>query len=106
MIEDLSPFFDGLDASRAVFETCPQRVVEVYFDNAFLDADIGETALMDTTAPRLTCRYADVKDIPRETYVRVNGKRYSVRQIQPEGTGLATIALAHERTPEEDGTWY
>lgn len=103
--EDLNVFFDGLDSFEAVFETCPQRRVTCYFDNSFLDATVGET-LMDTTAPRLTARWEDVKDIPRETLVWVKERQFSVRQIQPEGTGLATIALAYERQPEDNGAWY
>lgn len=65
------------------------------FDNGFLDANIGETAL-DTTAPRLTCLHSDVVVLPREATVTVKGKTYSVTQVQPDGTGFAIVALAHE----------
>lgn len=65
------------------------------FDNGFLDANIGETAL-DTTAPRLTCIESDVANVPREATVTVRGKTYSVVQVQPDGTGFAIVALAHE----------
>lgn len=65
------------------------------FDNGFVDANIGETAL-DTTTPRLTCAYADVKDVPREATITVRGKDYSVVQVQPDGTGFAIVQLAQE----------
>lgn len=65
------------------------------FDNSFVDANIGET-VMDTTAPRLTCLYEDVKGVPREAMVTVRGVAYSVVQTQPDGTGLAIVHLAHE----------
>lgn len=65
------------------------------FDNGFVDAQIGETAL-DTTIPRLTCIHSEVKDVPREATVEVRGKLYSVVQVQPDGTGFATVQLAHE----------
>jgi hypothetical protein len=65
------------------------------FDNSFVDANIGETVL-DTTAPRLTCIAADVKDVPREATVTVRDVTYSVTQIQPDGTGFAIVQLAHE----------
>lgn len=65
------------------------------FDNSFVDANIGETAL-DTTAPRLTCIAADVANVPREALVTIRGKAYSVTQIQPDGTGFSIVHLAHE----------
>lgn len=65
------------------------------FDNSFVDANIGETAL-DTTAPRLTCIASEVASVPREATCTVRGKSYSVTQIQPDGTGFAIVHLAHE----------
>lgn len=94
--EDLDVFFDGLDSKKLRFShegktwqaTC-------YFDNAFFDVSVGETVL-DTTQPRITAKYSEVKDVPREAEVMIDGKRYSVTQVQPEGTGCATVTLAHE----------
>lgn len=99
MIENLDVFFVGLDAADMVFETDPPRTVRAYFDNAFQDVNVGET-ILDTTIPRLTTKWSDVQDIPRETLVEVTSPfmsgTFSVTQIQAEGTGLATITLAHE----------
>jgi hypothetical protein len=77
------------------FEGGTERTVQAIFDNAFFDTSVGETVL-DTTQPRLTCRTEDIEGIPRETHVVVNGQRYSVIQFQPDGTGISTVALAHE----------
>jgi hypothetical protein len=94
--EDLDPFFSGLDECEATFELeAGPKAVRCFFDNAFFDASVGETVL-DTTQPRITCKAADVRGIPRETLVTVRGEKFSVLQIQPEGTGLATVTLAHE----------
>lgn len=65
------------------------------FDDAFVDAQTGET-ILDTTAPRLTCIASDVAGVPREATVTVRGISYSVTQIQPDGTGFAVVTLAHE----------
>jgi hypothetical protein len=65
------------------------------FDNSFVDANIGETAL-DTTAPRLTCVASEVAGVPREAACIVRGNTYSVTQIQPDGTGFAIVQLSHE----------
>lgn len=96
MIENLDVFFTGLDAGDAVFSLAGEKkTVRCLFDNSFFDSSVGET-VMDTTQPRITCKLSDVKNIPRETPVFVAGENYSVIQIQPEGTGLAVVALAHE----------
>jgi hypothetical protein len=99
MIENLDVFFLGLDAADMVFHTSPSRTVRAYFDNAFQDVNLGET-IMDTTIPRLTAKWSDVRDIPRGTAVSVTSQHFSGEfstiQLQPEGTGLATITLGHE----------
>ena len=94
--ENLSVFIRrfGQDV-RFEFEDGTERTLRAIFDNAFFDSSVGETVL-DTTQPRLTCRTADVEGIPRESIVIVEGTRYSVIQFQPDGTGITTIALAHE----------
>jgi hypothetical protein len=101
MAEDLSPFFAGLDSQRVVFKAPGgDRYVLGYFDNAFTNADIGEV-ILDTTAPRFTCKASEVAflKVPndyRGMVVMVAGVKFSLIQKQPEGTGLATITLAHE----------
>ena len=65
------------------------------YDDAFIDATTGET-ILDTTTPRLTCIASEVAAVPREAMVTIRGKAFSVTQIQPDGTGFATIQLAHE----------
>lgn len=77
------------------FEDGTERKIRAIFDNGFYDTSVGETVL-DTTQPRLTCRTEDILGIPRESIVLVNDRRYSVIQFQPDGTGISTVALAHE----------
>lgn len=95
-MENLSVFFSGLDAQTATFIANGQpRLVQCFFDNAFFDRSVGETVL-DTTQPRITCQMAALSGVERESLVEVAGKTFSIIQIQPEGTGLATVTLAHE----------
>ena len=101
MPEDLSPFFDGLDRAELRIVT-PQgsRRVTGYFDNSYVSAELGEVTL-DTTQPRFTCKAADICWLPHPSVFRgwnayVGKTRYSLVQVQPEGTGLATVILAHE----------
>lgn len=107
MAENLRVFFQGLDHGTAVFVTpSGQKSVKVYFDNAFVNSEIGE-AVLDTTAPRLLCIAADLAFMPRDpkqyrgwdvyvTSPTMPKTKFSLVQIQPEGTGLTTISLAHE----------
>lgn len=99
--EDFSPFFAGLDVTKAVFITDKgNREVTCYFDNTYIDTNIGE-AVMDTTAPRITCVMEDIRFLKKPSEFRgmiviVRDVRYSVIKVDEEGTGMATIALAHE----------
>ena len=99
-IEPTSVFFSSLDASLAVFHLqAGDREVRVYFDEAFLDSDLGETK-MDTNSPRLTCSHAEVRDVPRDCLVTVTTKAgprdFIVLQVQPDGTGFALVTLTHD----------
>jgi hypothetical protein len=82
-------------ATTATIQTDPVKTVNCIFDNAFTDANTGEIDL-ETTQPRLVCKSSDVEGIPRETMVEVLLKNYSILEIQPDGTGMSTVLLAHE----------
>ena len=102
MINDLLDVFirDFSEDEKIVFEwetnagaqSLPVRAI---FDNAFFDSSIGETVL-DTTSPRVTVKASDITTLPREAMVTIRGKVFSVTQIEPDGTGFATVMLAHE----------
>ena len=93
---NLDVFFSGLDHTEILFSLpAGTKIVRGYFDNAFFDSAVGEVVL-DSTQPRFQCKESDVASIPRETPCKVEGKDYTVLEIQPDGTGLATVTLAHE----------
>jgi hypothetical protein len=93
---NLDVFFSGLDHTEILFALpTGTRIVRGYFDNAFFDSSVGEVVL-DSTQPRFQCKESDVSGIPRETACKVGSKDYTVMEIQPDGTGLATVTLAHE----------
>jgi hypothetical protein len=78
-----------------VEEETESKSLKGIFDDSFVDAATGETVL-DTTQPRVTCLAEDALTIPREAVTTIRGKAYSVTKIQPDGTGMAIIQLAHE----------
>ena len=62
------------------------------YDDAFFDSQAGETVL-DTTQKRLVCKVADLGTLKREDQITIGCERFEVLQIQPDGTGFATILL-------------
>ena len=61
------------------------------FDEPYLNAELGEYEL-DTNQPRLTCKWKNVQDVARGD---VGGRPYDVvTNAQPDGTGMALLALA------------
>lgn len=95
--ENLDIFLDTDDfAIRATLrlQDNGERVVTGIFDDPYLNAETGEYEL-DTTQPRLTCRWVDVQDVTRGDTVEFEGRVYDVvTNAQPDGTGMATLALA------------
>jgi hypothetical protein len=62
------------------------------YDAAFFDSQAGETVL-DTTQKRLVCKVSDLGTLKREDQITIGCERFEVLQIQPDGTGFATILL-------------
>lgn len=62
------------------------------YDDAFFDSSAGEI-IMDTTQKRLVCKVADLGTLKREDQITMECQRFEVLQIQPDGTGFATILL-------------
>lgn len=95
--ENLDIFLDTDDfAIRATLrlQDGGERVVVGIFDDPYLNAEAGEYEL-DTSQPRLTGRWADVQDVTRGDTVEVGGRVYDVvTDAQPDGTGMAMLALA------------
>lgn len=95
--ENLDAFLDTEDfAIHATLrlQDGRERVVRAIFDDPYLNAELGEYEL-DTTQPRLTCKWTDVHDVLRGDVVEIEGRAYDVvTNAQPDGTGMALLALA------------
>lgn len=62
--ENLDTFLDTDDFATRVtvrLQAGDERVVRAIFDDPYLNAELGEYEL-DTTQPRLTCKWTDVHD--------------------------------------------
>ena len=96
MIRDPQHIFVADFGVPAILRTAQgDRQIKAIWDDAFFDASVGETVL-DTTQKRLTAREADVCGLAREDLVQVGAWEFRVIQVQPDGTGFATILLSAE----------
>lgn len=99
--ENLDIFLDTDDFALRVtarLQAGGERRFRAIFDDPYLNAELGEYEL-DTSSPRLTCRWADVEDVTRGDVVDVDGRVYDViTNAQPDGTGMAMLALAKPAT--------
>lgn len=95
--DDISVFFNAREfAKTAVFELPGgSRPVDGIFDEAAFDPQSGSTVI-DGVNPVFTCSLDRVRDIPRGTLLNLDGRRWSVQDIDPEGTGLAIVNLLRE----------
>ena len=95
--EDLDEFLDDADFADEVMITPadggPTRTFLGIFDSTFVDAATRDMHL-ETNLPRITCKMEDAQALVRGDGLRVKAADYKVLQVQPDGTGMATVTLA------------
>ena len=62
------------------------------FDNDFLAVDLDESEV-ESTEPTLLARTADVSGLAHGDSLTISSTSYTVRGIQPDGTGMTQIML-------------
>ena len=63
------------------------------FDNDFLAVDLDESEV-ESTEPTLLARTADVSSLAHGDSLTISAVSYTVRGIQPDGTGMTQIMLS------------
>ena len=63
------------------------------FDNDFLAVDLDESEV-ESTEPTLLARAADVSSLAHGDTLTISAVSYTVRGIQPDGTGMTQIMLS------------
>ena len=63
------------------------------FDNDFLAVDLDESEV-ESTEPTLLARTADVSGLAHGDSLTISPVSYTVRGIQPDGTGMTQIMLS------------
>jgi hypothetical protein len=62
------------------------------FDNDFLAVDVDESEV-ESSEPTLLARTADVSGLAHGDSLTISAVSYTVRGIQPDGTGMTQIML-------------
>lgn len=62
------------------------------FDNDFLAVDLDESEV-ESTEPTLLARTSDVSGLAHGDSLTISAVSYTVRGIQPDGTGMTQIML-------------
>ena len=62
------------------------------FDNDFLAVDVDESEV-ESSEPTLLARTADVSNLAHGDTLTISAVSYTVRGIQPDGTGMTQIML-------------
>ena len=91
--ENLDVFFNNSDFADTV--TTGSRTFQAIFDEAFFNPEAGETSL-DGTLPRLTCKMIDAETLTKKTQLTVKGRKFTVIDVQPDGTGTAVVTLSNQ----------
>ena len=63
------------------------------FDNDFLAVDLDESEV-ESSEPTLLARTADVSGLAHGDTLTISAVSYTVRGIQPDGTGMTQIMLS------------
>lgn len=95
--EDLDAFLQVAEfaTTAAIFrDGAKLREIAGIFDDPYLNAELGEYEL-DSTRPRLTCKWVDIADVVRGDVVTLDGMTFDVlTNAQPDGTGMGMLSMA------------
>lgn len=73
-----------------------RRVIKGVFDNEFLILD-QELNAVATTDPNVMVATEDVSDLSQWSLLEIKGVTYTIKEIQPDGTGMSTLMLSKAR---------
>lgn len=74
----------------------PAVSIPVIFDAPGAAATLVDWTEVETTAPKVLCRTADVPNVSHGDMVTVDAKPYKVIGISPDGTGITTLILSED----------
>lgn len=95
MTEDFSVFFNpGELSNTALFGVSGSQVsVNGIFENPYQDVNEADITGISSTMPKFTCPFSEVSGYTEGDPVSIDTVNYIIRDIRPDGTGLAEILL-------------
>lgn len=93
--EQFDPFFDDITHGFAVvvsFSAANVGNVNAIWDDGYLEVPIGDAGV-ESVQPMIHCRTADVANVSESSAMSYGGTNYTVKNIQPDGTGTSTLHL-------------
>jgi hypothetical protein len=94
--DDLDDFFIDEDYATTAFSDPDglRNSFPVLWDNEYLEQDGGYGAGISSRSPVITCKTADADTyLVQDTIIEIDGVRYTVKQPEPDGTGISTVPL-------------
>jgi len=88
---DRAIFFEVDDFATAA--TFGGGTVNGIFDNEFVEVDAGGGVGFALVQPRFQCRTQDVSSASEGDAITIDGTAYTIRVVQPDGTGITTLVL-------------
>lgn len=97
VLDDLDGFLSTEDFGSAATLTCGTgknavtTLINVIFDDGFRAVENLESA-----APQAHCKASDVAAAAHGDTLQVGGATYTIRGIQPDGTGMTVLILSED----------
>ena len=96
---ELAVFFEADDFAVAATYTpdggSPVTISGI-FDNEFFEADAGGMVSVAIQQPRFQCSTSSVSGAEEGDALVVNGVSYTIRVVQPDGTGVTMLVLEED----------
>lgn len=96
---DRAIFFDVDDFGVAATFTPDggaSSTVNGIFDKDFVAVDAGGSVAVALEEPRFVCRTSDVSTASDGDALVVDGKTYTIRVVEADGTGVTTLVLEEQ----------
>ena len=99
-VSDLDAIFDTDEHAQTATYTrqgdAPAQI-PVIFENGYAAAEydrLSQNVAVESTAPRATCRDADIPGVSHGATLAVSGTTYYVVEVRPDGTGVTVLLLS------------
>lgn len=84
-VEDPSFFFADFGETATIGSSS----IQVIFDREYL----AELNMMQGSNPIALCRDVDIAGISQDSVIVIRGTNFTIREFQPDGTGLTVLQL-------------